>query len=68
MIKLGRIMIQIGIEDSRLLNVHIIHAPGPDSRKLDLINEEAKVGQGMCEPATIPGSSEEMGFLQLCQS
>jgi len=45
----------------------MIHAPGPDSRKLDLINEEAKVGQGMCEPATIPGSSEEMGFLQLCQ-
>ena len=46
----------------------MIHAPGPDSRKLDLINEEAKVGQGMCEPATIPVSSEEMGFLQLCQS
>ena len=44
----------------------LMHAPGPDSRKLDLIREEAKVGQEMCEPATIPGSSEEMGFLQLC--
>ena len=61
-------MIQIGIEDSRYgVILHNINAPGPDSRKLDLINEEAKVGQGMCEPATIPGSSEEMGFLQLCQ-
>ena len=61
-------MIKFQDWDSRYeVTLHNIHAPGPDSRKLDLINEEAKVGQGMCEPATIPGSSEEVGFLQLCQ-